>query len=755
MRTTTRKAAVSGAFAALLALFVGYTGALSEVPTSETAAAARSSLFGSYLAGRTATSQRDNRIASLYYNRALKIDPSNEVILHKAFVLDVFMGDFEEAVKLAKRVLKMDKSQHLAQLVLGVHAAKRGAGMKATAPQAAGMKATASQKEKGSMRTTTRKAAVSGAFAALLALFVGYTGALSEVPTSETAAAARSSLFGSYLAGRTATSQRDNRIASLYYNRALKIDPSNEVILHKAFVLDVFMGDFEEAVKLAKRVLKMDKSQHLAQLVLGVHAAKRGDYAEAEKYFDTAKNNRITGLIALLSRAWAYQGQGKSRKALKLLRSKNRAAWAKSYQQYHAALIADLKGDYNYAGNIFDAMFKKEPGVLRVSLAYAQHAWNGGKTDLAKRILTKHVKRVPAHPLVKELQARIEKGDKPELLIKSVNQGLAEVYYGIGDALAGEGGVDIGTIYLQFALYLDPDFTLAKTTLAEVFEATKKYDLANEIYREIGKGNSVWESTLIRQAFNLNALDKVDDAVALLDNVLARNPRDVRALEAAGNILRSHKRYEEAKAYYSRAIDTLKKPKKEHWKYYYSRGVCFERMKDWPSAEKDLLKALKLNPDQPLVLNYLGYSWVDQKKNIKRAMKLIRKAVKLKPDDGYFVDSLGWAYYRLGKFKAGVRELERAVELKPDDPVINDHLGDAYWKVGRRLEARYQWSQSLTLKPEPEEVEKIKAKLERGLAPAKAKVVSRKIKKKVTPRKITRKKKDDKPFNPFGDVYPN
>ncbi len=611
-------------------------------------------------------------------------------------------------------------------------------------------------REKGNMRIKIKKAASLGAYAALLTLFVGYTGALSEVATEEDNIAARSSLFGSYLAGRTATAQRDNKIAAQYYNRALKIDPDNEKILHKAFVLDVFMGDFERAARLAKRVLKIDKSQHLAQLVLGVHAAKRGDYVTAVKYFDTAKNNRITGLIAMLSRAWAYQGQGKSRKALKLLRSRSRAAWAKSYQQYHAALIADLNGDYNYAGNIFDAMFKKEPGVLRVSLAYAQHAWNGGKTALARRILRKHLKRVPAHPLVKELKARIERGDKPELLVRSVNEGLAEVYYGIGDALAGEGGIDIGTIYLQFALYLKPDFTLAKTTLAEVYEATKKFEQANAIYEEISREGVAWDTTLIRQAFNLNSLGRVDEAVALLDQLLQRDPKDVRALEAAGNILRSHKRYKEALAYYSRAIATLgKKPKKQHWKYYYSRGVCFERLKNWPAAEKDLLQALRLDPDQPLVLNYLGYSWVDQNMHIRRAMRLIRKAVKLKPDDGYFVDSLGWAYYRLGNFKAGVRELERAVELRPDDPVINDHLGDAYWKVGRRLEARYQWSQALTLKPEPDEAEKIRAKLKNGLQPPKAKVVIRKIKKKIVPRKTVKKKKVVEPFNPFGDVYPN
>ena len=613
------------------------------------------------------------------------------------------------------------------------------------------------------MRKLAARTGIIGLMGILVALLVGYTGAISEPQQEKWSPAHNSSLFGSYLAGRAAAGQRDNKVAARYYHRALEIDPDNETILHKAFVLDVFMGNFDRAAKLAKRVLKVDKEQHLALLVLGVHAAKHGRYHEAEKYFSRANNNRITGLIAMLSRAWTYHGQHKTRKALKLLRTQNRAAWAKSYQEYHAALIADLAGNYNYAGDIFDRMFKKEPGVLRVALAYAQHAWHGGKTWLAKRIIRKHLKRVPEHPLITQLKAKIKAGAKPELMVQSVQDGLAEVYYGIGDAMAGEGGVDIGAIYLQFALYLKPDFTLAKLSLAEVYEATRKYAEANEIYRQIDQASPVWQSTLIRLAFNLNSLGKVDEARAILDDILKRDPGNLQALEAAGNILRSHKRYKEAKDYYSRAIKLLKKPTKKDWKYFYSRGVCYERLKDWPRAEKDLKQALKLNKDQPLVLNYLGYSWVDQNKNVKQALKLIRRAVELKPDDGYFVDSLGWAYYRLGNYAEAVRQLERAVELKPDDPVINDHLGDAYWKVGRRLEARYQWTQALALKPEPEEIPKIKAKLKYGLEGKRHRVVAKKVnkergkKRKVPRRKTTmnykqKKKKPVEEFNPFGDI---
>jgi len=289
------------------------------------------------------------------------------------------------------------------------------------------------------------------------------------------------------------------------------------------------------------------------------------------------------------------------------------------------------------------------------------------------------------------------------------------VFYGIGDALAGEGGLDMGIIFLQFALYLRPDFPIANAALAEAYEGAKKYDLELLAFDRIPEASPLWLNVQIQKAFALNSLDRVDDAKALLEELVAKNPNDIRPLDALGNILRSHERYAEARGYYTRAIALVPRLSKENWALFYSRGVCNERLKDWPSAEADLKRALELSPDESLVLNYLGYTWVDQGQNLKTGMDYIRKAVKLKRDDGYYVDSLGWAYFKLGNLPAAVEQLEHAVELKPDDPVVNDHLGDAYWRVGRLLEAKYQWQQALTLKPESDQVVQLEKKIKDGL----------------------------------------
>jgi tetratricopeptide (TPR) repeat protein len=340
---------------------------------------------------------------------------------------------------------------------------------------------------------------------------------------------------------------------------------------------------------------------------------------------------------------------------------------------------------------------------------------NASNRKLARQTLKSHISKSASHPLSEALLEEIDQGKTPSLLIVTPADGLSEVFYGIGDALAGEGGLDMGIIFLQFALYLKPDFPLAYAALAEAYGSARKYELEMQALDEIKPDSPLWLNVQIQKAFALNSLERVDDAKVLLQELIEKEPKDTRPLDALGNILRSHERYAEAREYYSRALALIKKPTKENWTLFYSRGVCNERLKNWPEAEADFKQALALSPDESLVLNYLGYSWVDQGRNLKQAMDYIRKAVKLKPEDGYYVDSLGWAYYRLGNMTAAVENLERAVELKPDDPIINDHLGDAYWKVGRTLEAKYQWQQALTLKPEAEQVATLREKIAAGL----------------------------------------
>ncbi len=565
--------------------------------------------------------------------------------------------------------------------------------------------------DKATVRRWTQKALI-------VAVLLAAPAAYSEVELASVDAQDPGTLLGNYLSGRIARGDHDTATAADFYSKALAEDPSNEVILEQAFLLETASAHWDRALQLAHDLVKIEPAHRIAQFLLGCEAFKQGKYDEADQHFAEARQGPIADLTSTLARAWVKEAAGKPDEAFAILDSLSDADWAQFYQRYHRGLIADVAGKSDIAGEALAGAFKKNPGTLRVTEAYARHAVNANNRKLAVQTLKTHLSKTAGHPLSRALLEDINAGQTPPLLVISPTDGLAEVFYGIGDALAGEGGLDMGIIFLQFSQYLKPDFPLAHVALAEAYDNAKRYDLELQAFDRIPEASPLWLSVQIQKAFALNSLERVDESKTLLDSLIAKNPKDVRPLDALGNIMRSHERYGEARDAYSRAIALIPKPTKDNWALYYSRGVSNERLKDWPAAEADLKKALALSPEESVVLNYLGYSWVDQGMHLKTAMDYIRKAVKLKPEDGYYVDSLGWAYFRLGNLPAAVEQLERAVELRPDDPVINDHLGDAYWRIGRKLEAKYQWQQSLSLKPESDQVVELEKKIKTGLADA-------------------------------------
>jgi Flp pilus assembly protein TadD len=256
--------------------------------------------------------------------------------------------------------------------------------------------------------------------------------------------------------------------------------------------------------------------------------------------------------------------------------------------------------------------------------------------------------------------------------------------------------------------------------LAAVAEQQKDGERAIGFYKRIPDTSPLKEVAELQLGLNLADLDRNDEAISHLKKLVEANPDEMRGYLALGGVYSSKEDYRAAADLYDKAVERLSDPQPANWNIFYQRGIAYERLKEWPKAEPNFRKALELNPDQPQVMNYLGYSWVDKNMNLKEALEMIQKAVDLRPSDGYIVDSLGWAYYKLGRFDDAVRELERAVSLKPEDPVLNDHLGDAYWRVGRKLEATFQWSYARDLKPEPDVLASVQEKLAKGLPPIEA-----------------------------------
>jgi tetratricopeptide (TPR) repeat protein len=521
---------------------------------------------------------------------------------------------------------------------------------------------------------------------------------------------------GSYLAARHAGLERDALAAAAYYRSALKRDPKNGELLDRAFLSLLVGGNVDEAVQFAERVVKADANDRVARLVLGVNDLKRKHYANARR--DLAKSVRgpITDLTATLLTAWGEFGANDAKKAIAAIDKLQGPDWYGIFKDLHAGMILDAAGQEAEAGKRLETAYKVDTSAPRVVEAWGSWVSRNRSPQEALAVFQKLDEGLPRHPMIVASIAKLKKGEKLPPLVSNAASGGAEALYGLGASLGRRGGEDLGLVYLQLALYLVPDHPLALLSLADLYEALKKPELAIKAYERIPASSPLHRNAAIQMATDLDTLDRTAESEQKLQELVQENPDDLEAVLALGGVLRAHKKFAECADVYSKGIDLLGgKPEKSNWVIYYFRGMCFERSHQWPKAEADLEKALELSPDQPQVMNYLGYSWVDQGTNLEEGMAMIKKAVQQKPDDGYIVDSLGWAYYKLGQYDEAVKQLERAIELKPQDPTINDHLGDAYWQVGRRLEAHFQWAHARDLKPEPEDLPKIEAKLKDGL----------------------------------------
>ena len=519
---------------------------------------------------------------------------------------------------------------------------------------------------------------------------------------------------GNYLAALVAGADRDTPAAATYFREALRADPRNPELIERAFAAALANGNMGDAFQLADRLLTRDPNNSLARLSVAVRAIADGQYAAARAQLAGGDAGKAGDVTTTLLGAWSFAGLNDSRHALDLLDRIRDVSFA-VFRDYHAGLIADLTGNAPEALKRLKTAYDAEKNTLRLADSYARYLARHGDRDGAKQVYEDFAHILPHHPLIDGALADLDAGRPLDPIIRNAKDGAAEVLYGLGAAGSKQGDELAALIYLRLALYLRPDHALAAVTVADLYEQLKQNQAAIDAYEMVPATSPMRASANIQAGLSLDALGRTDDAVKRLQDIVAANPKDVDALSALGSLQRSAKNFAESAQTYDKAIALLDKPDRGNWTLFYFRAICFERTKQWPKAEADFKKALELSPDQPLVLNYLGYSWVDQGLNLEEAFKMLRRAVDLRPTDGYVVDSLGWADFKLGHYDEATRELEKAIELKPADPVVNDHLGDAYWRMGRKLDAHFQWNHARDMGPEPEDLPNILKKIDSGL----------------------------------------
>src|SRR6516165_1507673 len=484
---------------------------------------------------------------------------------------------------------------------------------------------------------------------------------------------------GAYLAGRHAQETREYDAAASWYEEALKTDPESPELISRTFLMEASEGRFDRALPLAERELKLDPTDAVAQLILLIDQLKAGDKAGALARTEALPAEGVHRYLAPLALAWTRMAAGNLAGADAALRQLDKFNGFAPLEYYQLGLLYDFSGQPDTAEENFNKTLEAT-GQLnwRLTDAMANFYERHGRYDEAQQLYQRFIRDNAGSELAETVIAT-RTDEPPPALITSSEDGLAEALFDLASIVNQPETLDLALLYARCAVELRPNVVLGQLLLSDVASAQNKPELSLEILSNIPHNSPYWWAARLRIAASLEMLDRTDEAIVQLQEMAAEEPLRAGVDMQLGDLLRGKKRFEEAVEVYDEAIRRFAAAGlPERWSLFYSRGIALERSGRRKRSEEDLLHALELKPDQPLVLNYLAYSWIDRGENLERGLKMIEKAVELRPDDGYIVDSLGWAHYRLGDYSSAVRYLEKAIELVPEDPTINDHLGDAY-----------------------------------------------------------------------------
>ena len=530
---------------------------------------------------------------------------------------------------------------------------------------------------------------------------------------------------GNYLAGESAFNNKDNKTAIYYFKNAIdlnKLDTEfGQNITKKLCVLYLLEGEIDKCILIGKKIEKnltsdsIENTNILMALIVG--DIKRKKFNSALNRLKKINKSSFERFSVPIIEAWIIAGEernlNKAKQKLDELK-KDYAVNTYSLRNLNLALIYDFfnkndKALIYYQKSINDFTKPSYRLVEILSNAYERN----GDFEKAKDIYTKFLSNHQDNLLVEKSLKRIEKKAVPNKLIANTNDAIAELFSTISSTFSSDFTNNFAIIYSHFSLYLKKDFEVAQLYLAELLEEKKRYVEANNLYEKIKPSSNFYWHSKLKKARNLELLGDSEKSIPILKEMSNEKQERHDSLKLLGDIYRNYNKYKEAIKFYNEAVSRIQKISSEHWELLYSRGMAYERNNQWIKAEKDFLKILELVPNQPDVLNYLAYSWIEQDSNLEQAKKFILKAASIKPRDPYIVDSLGWAYYNLKEYDKAIKELEKAIDLKPTDPIINDHLGDAYLKVDRKLEALYQWKKAIQFKPENDLEKKIEKKIKK------------------------------------------
>lgn len=530
--------------------------------------------------------------------------------------------------------------------------------------------------------------------------------AILDMPTHKT-------FSGSYLAGRFAQRQQDWHAAEHYMGVVLEHDKDNKLLQQRAFLLSLGAENYAKARVLADEIIASGNTNEIVVIFAAASEISQGRYDTAIDYIKKLPDDGFGQYTKPLLTAWALTGLDKKQEAIDVL-SKNMEAGDASYY-LHTALIREMMGDMPAAAAAYKETMKA--GLTLHSSVITGHFFERyGQPEISKMIYTGLGKLYPFNPFISAISQLRADGKNVPVDVANVQEGAGLALLELATLLYEKHAYDSSLIYASIVEMLMPQSPSVNLLMGDIAATRMKYAEASARYDLIPEKSPLYWLSRMRMSEIYETQGKRDDSIAML-NQMAENPLlRVNALVALGDLYRQEEDFKDAFEAYDKAIADIGELSEEHWPLIYARGMSLERLNNWEQAEKDLMQALNFQPDNPMILNFIGYNWVDKGVHLEKALDYIKRAVDMRPDDGYILDSYGWAHYRLGHYKDAVEWMEKSAAIVPDDATILDHLGDAYWQAGRRDEARYKWLRAHDISHDAAFKVKVQGKIDNGLA---------------------------------------
>jgi tetratricopeptide (TPR) repeat protein len=521
------------------------------------------------------------------------------------------------------------------------------------------------------------------------------------------------SALAAYVRARAADSSGAAEQAARNYGAALALAPDNEVLATRALSQAIAAGDRPLALQAARTLDAAGKLAPDGRLLLVGEAFRAKQWKEASAQIDRLEQDEVFSFMTPLLRAWLAQGSGKG-DPLKLLAGSSGNALAATYASEHRPLLLVAGGKAKEGAAALAPLLPDESirsQRLRIAAA-AMLARKGLRTE-ALQLLQGEAEALA------EARRRVEAGKSPGAGILMPADGMAELLGRMALDLNGQEVPQLALSFARLATFLAPDSAEAWLIAADLLAGQGRHEAALAALAKVRRDDVFAATAADRRMTVLVEANRGEEALAEARRAADEGPTAIDNWTRLGDILGQSQRHAEAAAAYQKALDLAKAgTEAQHplWALWLLRGSALTQAGDWKQGKAALEEARKLAPEQPVVLNFLGYSQLERREDLAEAEKMIGEASRLQPDDAAITDSLGWAHYVRGDVPRAIELLERAAQGQPADAAIAEHLGDAYYSAGRRYEARYVWQAALTY-AEGKAADRLRSKIDTGLRP--------------------------------------